>query len=114
MGRVVAFALLCSACVSLAPKKGQLKYDQQGDCAAGYLCQDKYCQLNYDAGSGDLTTAQIEMGAEDMSAAVVVKVKGDPCAAGDTCATGFCVDGYCCDQKCDNTCMACSVPGYLG
>ncbi len=27
----------------------------------------------------------------------------------DECASGFCVDGVCCDQKCDGECVACDV-----
>jgi len=31
------------------------------------------------------------------------------CGANPQCASGFCVDGVCCDAKCDNKCMACSA-----
>ena len=33
---------------------------------------------------------------------------GDSCTLGvDTCATGFCVDGVCCDSACDGACNTC-------
>jgi alpha-tubulin suppressor-like RCC1 family protein len=31
------------------------------------------------------------------------------CTTGAQCPTGTCSDGFCCDQKCDNKCMACSA-----
>jgi hypothetical protein len=38
---------------------------------------------------------------------------GEPCAAGAACASGFCVDGVCCDAACGggaaDDCQACSV-----
>jgi hypothetical protein len=30
-----------------------------------------------------------------------------PCAAEDECASGFCVDGLCCDDPCDESCESC-------
>ncbi|HRI67976.1 MAG TPA: SUMF1/EgtB/PvdO family nonheme iron enzyme [Polyangium sp.] len=36
-------------------------------------------------------------------------LNGTACTSGTQCPTGYCVDGFCCDQKCDNKCMACSV-----
>jgi hypothetical protein len=34
---------------------------------------------------------------------------GDPCTSGDTCVSGHCVDGVCCESACDGTCEACSL-----
>jgi len=31
------------------------------------------------------------------------------CTPGAQCPPGYCVDGFCCDMKCDNKCMACSA-----
>jgi hypothetical protein len=36
------------------------------------------------------------------------------CTGAFECASGFCVDGVCCDGACDGQCEACSVPGSLG
>ncbi len=39
---------------------------------------------------------------------------GSPCARDEACATGICVDGICCETKCDGQCQACDVPGQAG
>lgn len=33
---------------------------------------------------------------------------GQACAANDACASGFCVDGLCCDTACSGACQACN------
>ncbi len=33
---------------------------------------------------------------------------GQTCAANESCASGFCVDGLCCDTACNGACQACS------
>jgi MYXO-CTERM domain-containing protein len=39
---------------------------------------------------------------------------GKACTSATTCASGFCVDGVCCDTGCDGTCMACNQAGRVG
>ncbi len=39
---------------------------------------------------------------------------GATCSDGSTCKTGNCIDGVCCDTKCDGTCEACNVSGNKG
>lgn len=48
----------------------------------------------------------------DVGAAYVFRLEstnGDPCADASTCASGFCVDGVCCESSCSNGCTVCSV-----
>ncbi|XXY14563.1 hypothetical protein WME88_40615 [Sorangium sp. So ce216] len=44
---------------------------------------------------------------------VIHKTSGEPCATGAECASGFCVDGVCCDTACGggvpDDCQACSA-----
>ncbi len=44
---------------------------------------------------------------------VLQKSNGDPCTVGAECASGFCVDGVCCDSDCGGgdtaDCLACSI-----
>lgn len=43
------------------------------------------------------------------------KTQGQACdPLNDTCATGFCVDGVCCDTACEGQCQACDVSGSEG
>lgn len=39
---------------------------------------------------------------------------GELCAAGSACASGYCVDGVCCDQACKGPCLSCALPGNVG
>lgn len=39
---------------------------------------------------------------------------GEACTDADGCASGFCIDGVCCDSACDATCMACNVADLEG
>ncbi len=39
---------------------------------------------------------------------------GSVCASDAACATGNCIDGTCCETKCDGQCQACDVPGQAG
>lgn len=39
---------------------------------------------------------------------------GSPCAAAFECASGFCVDGVCCESACDGQCQACAESGREG
>jgi len=43
-----------------------------------------------------------------------VAALGGPCTDANECASGFCVDGVCCDAACDGTCEACNVTGTEG
>src|SRR5207244_3389602 len=39
---------------------------------------------------------------------------GVSCGGGVQCASGFCVDGVCCNTACDGQCQACDVQGSAG
>jgi hypothetical protein len=42
------------------------------------------------------------------------KGQGESCACDQECRTGFCVDHYCCDTPCQETCKACNLRSSLG
>lgn len=37
-------------------------------------------------------------------------MSGDTCMAGTDCASGFCADGVCCNELCDQVCESCGMP----
>jgi hypothetical protein len=39
---------------------------------------------------------------------------GTACKTSDTCSSGFCVDGVCCQTACAGTCRTCNMPERLG
>lgn len=39
---------------------------------------------------------------------------GQACSSNNTCVSGFCVDGICCNEACNGTCKACNLNGHVG
>jgi hypothetical protein len=39
---------------------------------------------------------------------------GEQCKVSADCLSGFCADGVCCADACDNVCMACNIKAYEG
>jgi hypothetical protein len=42
------------------------------------------------------------------------KSNGTACVAGTECGTGFCADGVCCNEKCDDVCVSCNLTPTKG
>jgi MYXO-CTERM domain-containing protein len=53
------------------------------DCVTGYFCENGSCKTQKEVGS--------------------------TCLVANECATGYCVDGVCCQSACDGVCRACSA-----
>jgi hypothetical protein len=99
-----------------------------GDCVSD-ICEDGVCCAGpcsgtcktCQAGSGVCIAMK---GAEDPNtcagtqscdaAGACKKKNGQSCGAAGECASGSCVDGYCCNNACNGTCDACNQPGALG
>src|SRR5207244_580867 len=43
-----------------------------------------------------------------------LSANGTACSAATTCASGFCVDGVCCNTSCPNACDRCDDAGIAG
>jgi hypothetical protein len=42
------------------------------------------------------------------------KGNGTACVAGPECSSGFCADGVCCNEKCDDVCVSCKLAATKG
>lgn len=121
---VVALALLASGCFSPNYGNGALMCAPNGACPPGLHCAgDNLCYKNgFDpdlsvpldmSDSSDL--AAVDDASADVDMALVTRQQGQACGGGAQCDSGlYCVDGYCCNSQCGNTCQACNVPGNLG
>jgi hypothetical protein len=72
-------------------------------CGA-YMCGAATCKTMC-VSTGDCTAGNFCTSA---GACSPQKDNGFTCVAGDECASGFCVDGYCCQEACNGACQACS------
>jgi hypothetical protein len=81
-------------------------------CALPAACKQR--ELDPDAAAPMLDAGSD--GAIDAPGAggAVIKPLALGCAAGSECASGFCVDGVCCDTACDGQCSTCNVTGNPG
>ncbi|MBI2392003.1 MAG: hypothetical protein HYV09_20595 [Deltaproteobacteria bacterium] len=88
------------------------------DCLVG-TCTGGVCVLESDAGVGDAgvdapADVPVDVGpAPDagLSATEPPKVSGEfqRCGLDSECASGFCVQGVCCNERCDRKCFSCNL-----
>lgn len=82
--------------------------DDKVSCAP-FLCGATACRTSC-TGDGDCDSTAYCSAA---SVCLVKSAKGEPCAEGRACETGSCVDGVCCNTKCDGG-ESCSEPSLKG
>jgi hypothetical protein len=58
--------------------------------------------------------AQCVPGRECLNNSCGKKLPGATCTDAVECASGFCIDGVCCDSKCDGPCLSCGQVGSPG
>jgi hypothetical protein len=88
---------------------GNLACNTSGNgCLTGTCSSDGDCQSGFYCASDGTCKTQVKPG----SACMLSDCKGQSNCR--VCATGSCVDGYCCDQACAGTCEACDVSGHEG
>jgi hypothetical protein len=70
-----------------------------------------------DTGGASDTGPSIDTGVSappDSGAKPVVSGSFDRCESARQCASGFCVDGVCCDSACNSPCQSCTLPWAPG
>lgn len=88
------------------------------ECVSG-ACTAGKCAGASDAGVDASPTdgAAIDTGPgipPDSGAKPVVSGSFESCAKNEQCASGFCVDGVCCDSACNSPCQSCTLPWAPG
>lgn len=122
-------ALLLSACTT----KTENYCDGSTPCAAGSTCDlvarrcitaaqpDSFVPPSQpDSGpsrpdaqvESDTLPSEKEAGAAGPEASVAPSAP--TCTDDSACASGLCVDGYCCESECQGSCQSCAVPGSEG
>jgi hypothetical protein len=94
--RTSAICMICVICIITGCTENVPGYcDSDTPCATGQTCNlaRRTCETAADAGGGG---------------------NGARCSTDDRCASGFCVDGVCCDSRCEGTCRSCASPASLG
>lgn len=78
-------------------------------CLVDGDCKSNICQQPDQGSGGGGAGGGGGMGGGGPSGPAVCKLEpGAQCADAPECDSGFCVDGRCCDTKCDGACVACS------
>ncbi len=62
-----------------------------------------------EAGTGGVAGSAGAAGSAGSGASSGVLPTGALCATDNSCQTGFCVAGMCCDKRCDSPCLACTA-----
>ncbi len=87
-------------------------------CTIDEECLSSKCTAGTCAASEPPDAASPDAGSPDAAPpdASAKPVVGDfqRCANGAECASGFCVDGVCCDTACDEACHSCALPWAPG
>jgi len=91
------------------------------DTDLGCVCDPVDCAwLEVECGSApDRCGALLECGdcpTEDLTCAAgrCLEVDGSPCESRAECASGLCVDGFCCATACTGRCRRCDIAGTFG
>jgi hypothetical protein len=94
----LSFCLVFSFVVGGCSEKDPQYCDSETPCGGGQVCDvaRRTCVTTADAGGEGN------------------RGNGSPCSKDDRCASGFCVDGVCCDSRCEGTCRSCALPTSPG
>lgn len=87
-----------------------------GSCPAATVnaCAPYQC-----GGTGCLSSCTVDTQCQlgyrcEVGACVPARPNGEACTANTECASGYCIDGFCCNSACNGQCEACNVSGSEG
>lgn len=82
-------------------------------CADAASCREK-CVSDGDCAGGGTCNATLGTCSGGKGKPKVVDATFQRCSDKSECASGFCVEGVCCDQACDKPCHSCALLGNPG
>jgi hypothetical protein len=108
-------------CTAATAKTCASGFCVDGVCCSSAVCSGtcQSCSVAGHEGTCTVATAGTEVPGScpgqacDSSGSCKVK-NGTACSSASTCASGFCVDGVCCESACDGTCVSCNQSGRAG
>jgi hypothetical protein len=78
-------------------------------CTTGYTCREDQGGCVTSCIQDDWCTTDTHYCDTDLEKCKIKKNVGAPCFTDSSCATGSCVDGFCCDDACDGLCESCKA-----
>jgi hypothetical protein len=108
-------------CTAATAKTCASGFCVDGVCCSSAVCSGtcQSCSVVGHEGICTVATAGTEVPGScpgqacDSSGSCKVK-NGTACSSASACASGFCVDGVCCENACDGTCVSCNQSGRAG
>jgi hypothetical protein len=109
--RLALVAIVIAGCGKLEPRNGAVRCSPSGKaCPDGYHCEPMSVTCWRNGQSPDFGSASD--GGNDLGE---LRPKSAPCTKdGAPCASGWCVDGVCCESDCSGSCQACNLAGQEG
>jgi MYXO-CTERM domain-containing protein len=89
---------------------GTCNPDAKVDCGL-YACNSGQCTTTCTASASCSSGAYCDVASSKCKSR---DANGTKCTKADTCQSGYCVDGVCCDQACSGQCQACDVSTATG
>ncbi len=80
----------------------------------GNLCTKDLCTAGVPSNPFEPLNTPCGTGGICNGSGVCKKLNGQMCMLGSECSSANCIEGYCCDSTCTQTCKACNVAGSLG
>ncbi len=117
LGEVCAFDEDCASGRCGAPSKVCVsKADTGSDAGAGDAAPDTSMPetSSPDTAVPDTSVADSAPPPPDSGTKPSVSGEFQSCTTAAECASGFCVDGVCCDSACDGACQSCTLPWAPG
>ncbi|MFO0680076.1 MAG: hypothetical protein U0169_26375 [Polyangiaceae bacterium] len=94
---------------------GRCTIAPKGDPGRNPVCASALCDgVHGECANACSSDAQCDPTSRCLAGTCVPAALGSSCAANAECPSGFCVDGVCCNARCERQCEACDLPSAPG